>query len=108
GGTPDRPVTFTTNAAGQQLALLSDGKLKLFAFKRYGPSLMEHPKNKNYKIESIQILTGTPHTAAVNGCDAPTTGPNANTLVCTCGNNDSECGILIHYCSSTASSTGCM
>jgi len=103
GGTQERPISFTTDVAGQNLSILSDDKLRLFAFRRYSQSLMEHPKK--YNIDSIEFVTGTDRVAA-HGCSVRTVG-TISTLVCPCASN-SDCGILIHYCASTASGPGCM
>jgi hypothetical protein len=107
-GTNNRPVTFITDTNGRNLEFSSHADAKLITFRRVGSYLMEHPR-KGADIDTIDIESGTNRTTNVAGCTAVGSGSTAK-LQCPCGigTDKGDCGIVIHYCSSTASSGACM
>ena len=84
-GGKDRPVTFASDNTGSKLNIQSDGKMGLYAFRRYSEFLMEHPREA--KIKEIVLKSGA------EGSPVP--------LTCTKG----DCGLLIHYCIDDANHT---
>ncbi len=102
----NRPVNFNTDADGHNLSVSSDTKAKLFTFRRVGNYLLEHPR-KGANITFIDFTSGTDRATAAPGCSL-IPNPNGGTIMhCPCGGGG-DCGIVIHYCRSTASSAACL